>query len=216
MTDIVVFGGTGYAGAAIVAEAVARGHNVRAVARRRPEAEKAVAGAAYLEGSATEPAFLEAACADAEVVISALAPRGPMLGQVRPVNQRLAELADRLGFRLGVILGAGSLQAAPGGPTLAEGPDFPPAFKPEADEMAAVLADLRSSPAGVDWFGVSPAAGFGAFAPGQALGRYRVGGDVMLVDDAGQSQISAADLALAVLDEVERPAHKRARFTVAN
>jgi putative NADH-flavin reductase len=81
--------------------------------------------------------------------------------------------------------------------------------------MAGVLDELRASPAGVDWFGVSPAAGFGAFAPGERLGRYRVGGDVMLVDESGDSNISAPDLALAVIDEVERPAHKRQRFTVA-
>ncbi|MDR2113920.1 MAG: NAD(P)H-binding protein [Bifidobacteriaceae bacterium] len=216
MTEITVFGGTGYAGAAIVAEAVARGHRVRAAARHRPTPDKTVPGATYLEGSVTEPDFLEVGCAEAEVVISALAPRGPMLGQVRPVNRRLAELAEQLGFRLGVILGAGSLQVTPGGPTLAAGPDFPPEFKPEADEMASVLEDLRSSAAEVDWFGVSPAPGFGAFAPVQALGRYRIGGDVMLVDNDGQSQISAADLALAVIDEVEHPTHKRTRFTVAN
>ncbi|MDR2381987.1 MAG: NAD(P)H-binding protein [Bifidobacteriaceae bacterium] len=216
MTQITVLGGTGYAGAAIVAEAVRRGHEVTAVARHRPTGAAAIAGASYLEGSVTEPAFLDAAIGKTDVVISALSPRGPMLGQVRRVNRELIRMADMLWqFRLGVILGAGSLTAVPGGPPLAAGPDFPAAFKPEADEMAGVLQDLKSSPAGVDWFGVSPAPAFGAFAPGEAKGFYRTGGDVVLVDDSGFSYISAPDLALAVLDEIDRPAHKRQRFTVA-
>jgi putative NADH-flavin reductase len=138
-----------------------------------------------------------------------------MLGQVRRVNSQLISLADRLGFRLGVILGAGSLSVEPGGSLLSQTDGFPDAVKAEADEMAEVLADLRSSPAGVDWFGVSPAAGFGGFEPGEALGVYRVGGDEVLFDSSGRSFISAPDLALAVVDEIERPVHKRTRFTVA-
>jgi putative NADH-flavin reductase len=81
--------------------------------------------------------------------------------------------------------------------------------------MAQVLGDLQASPAGVDWFGVSPAAGFGAFAPGPTLGHYRLGLDVLVSDEAGRSYISAGDLALAVIDEVDHPAHRRQRFTAA-
>jgi putative NADH-flavin reductase len=218
--NITVIGGTGYAGAAIVAEAARRGHDVWSVSRKRPAADADGAGrgrVSHLAGSAADPAFLEAACADSDAVVSALAPRGPMLGQVREADRRLAGLADTLGFRFGVVLGGGSLRVAPGGPLLMDTPGFPAEVKAESQEMGAVLEDLRASPAGVDWFGVSPAAGFGAFAPGEALGRYRLGGDVLLADaDAdGVSFISAPDLALAVLDELEHPAHKRQRFTVA-
>jgi putative NADH-flavin reductase len=213
MLDITVLGGTGHAGAAVVAEAARRGHRVRGVSRTTPPG--APPHVAHLTGSVTDPAFLETACADSDVVVSALSPRGSMLGQVRQTVGRLAGLADTLGFRLGVILGGGSLAVAPGGPLLMDTPGFPPEVKPEAQEMAGVLEDLRASPAGVDWFGVSPAPGFGAFAPGEALGRYRTGGDTVLADQAGESFISAPDLALAVLDEIERPVHKRRRFTVA-
>jgi putative NADH-flavin reductase len=138
-----------------------------------------------------------------------------MLGQVRIVADELITLADKLGFRLGVIIGAGSLRTEPGGPRLVDLPSFPEAFKAEALEMAAVLADLEASPVGVDWFAVSPASGFGAFAPGETLGRYRVGQDVVLSDADGNSYISAGDLAGAILDEVQRPTHRRQRFTVA-
>ncbi|MDR2379489.1 MAG: NAD(P)H-binding protein, partial [Bifidobacteriaceae bacterium] len=192
-----------------------RGHQVRAVSRKAPDSDRRVPGAGYLAGSVAEPVFLESVSGESDVVVSALSPRGPMLGQVRRVNDELIELADKFGFRLAVILGAGSLLTEPGGPRLADLPGFPAAFKAEADEMAEVLADLIASPAGVDWFGVSPASGFGAFAPGARLGRYRTGGDVVLADESGNSHISAADLALAILDEVDRPTHRRQRFTVA-
>lgn len=81
--------------------------------------------------------------------------------------------------------------------------------------MASVLDDLRSSDDALDWFFVSPAAGFGGYAPGEPLGHYRIGGDVLLTDENGESFISAADLAAAVVDEIEQPRHRRMRFTVA-
>jgi putative NADH-flavin reductase len=168
-----------------------------------------------MTGSVTEPVFLELVSAESDVVISALSPRGAMAGQVRPVNKRLISLSDRLGFGLGVILGGGSLLTAPGGPRLVDLPQFPAPVKAEALEMAGVLEDLEASPAGVDWFGISPASGFGAFAPGPTLGHYRTGTNVVLADQNGNSYISAGDLALAVLDEVHHPGHRRERFTVA-
>ncbi|MDR2565500.1 MAG: NAD(P)H-binding protein [Bifidobacteriaceae bacterium] len=216
MARITVLGGTGYAGAAVVAEAARRGHQVRSISRKVPDAVRHVPEVAYLAGSVTDPVFLESVAGESDVVISALSPRGPMLGQVRLVDGDLIALADTLGFRLGVILGAGSLFTEPGGPRLADLPGFPPAFKAEADEMAQVLADLEASPVGVDWFGVSPAPGFGSSAPGERTGRYRTGGDVVLADESGNSNISADDLAIAILDEVDRPAHRRQRFTVAH
>jgi putative NADH-flavin reductase len=81
--------------------------------------------------------------------------------------------------------------------------------------MAGVLEDLRGADTRLDWFYVSPAGGFGSHAPGRSTGTYRLGGDILLVDSAGQSNISGPDLALAVVEEIENPAHRRTRFTVA-
>jgi uncharacterized protein len=66
-----------------------------------------------------------------------------------------------------------------------------------------------------DWFFVSPAGAFGSYNPGVATGRYRVGGDVLLTDPEGKSEISGPDFALAFVDEIEAPRHHRTRFTVA-
>jgi putative NADH-flavin reductase len=92
---------------------------------------------------------------------------------------------------------------------------FPAMVRPGSVIMTEVLAGLRNTPEDLDWFVISPAAGFRVGEPGQATGSYRVGGDVLLTDAEGNSFISGRDLGLAVVDEIEVPKHRRARFTVA-
>lgn len=215
MARITVLGGTGYAGSNLVAVAAQRGHEVVSYSRGLPEA--LISGVDYRTGDVTDPATLAAAVDGADVVVSALSPRGALEGEgvLRGVEGRLADAAASAGVRLGVIGGAGSLLVAPGGPKLVDTPAFPDEVKPEAREMGAVLEDLRASDSALDWFYVSPAGGFGAWAAGEATGVYRLGDDILLVDDAGESNISGADLAAAIVDEIEKPAHRRARFTVA-
>ena len=213
MAYITIIGGTGYAGGHIAAEAAARGHAVTSWSRTLPELP--LDGVSYRAGSLLDDDILAEAVQGADVVIQTVSPRGSMLGEVRPLAARLADQLTGTGTRLGVIGGAGSLQVAPGGPTLLEGDGFPDAFKAEANELAGVLSDLRASAESLGWFYVSPAGGFGAYAPGERTGSYRVGGDVLLTDDQGGSNISGADFGLAIVDEAEQPAHHRQRFTVA-
>ncbi|OZB89213.1 MAG: NAD-dependent epimerase [Microbacterium sp. 14-71-5] len=213
MARITVLGGTGYAGGHIVQEAAARGHQVTSVSRSLPD--QPVAGVTYRQADALDPAYATAAVADADVVIEALSPRGALTGRIGEVIGELAVAAQAAGVRLGVIGGAGSLHVAPGGPRLFDTPEFPAEYKPESLELGAVLDELRESPEALDWFYVSPAAGFGAYAPGERTGTFRLGDDVLLTDDEGRSDLSGADLAVAILDEVENPTHRRARFTAA-
>jgi uncharacterized protein len=117
--------------------------------------------------------------------------------------------------RLGVVGGAGSLLASEGGPRLVDTPGFPAVARPEAGAMADVLDVLRASDDELDWFLVSPGAMFGAHNPGERTGAFRVGGDVLLSAEDGTSTISGADFAIAFVDEIEHPAHRRQRFTVA-
>ncbi|AVM00457.1 NAD-dependent epimerase [Gordonia iterans] len=215
MARITVLGGTGYAGGHLVAVAAQRGHSVVSYSRSLPD--NPVDGVEYRTGDLADPAVLSTAVAGADVVVSALSPRGALegAGVLRELEKKLAGAAAAAGVRLGVIGGAGSLLVAPGGPKVADTPEFPAAVKPEADEMGGVLDDLRASDPALDWFYVSPAGGFGAWAAGEATGVYRIGGDVLVADDQGESNISGADLAAAVVDEIEEPAHRRSRFTVA-
>lgn len=210
MTTIAVLGGTGYAGRHIVAEAVRRGHTVLSVARTAP-AER-VEGATYVEGTLLDVPALASELTGADVVVSAVAPRGDMEGQVRGNLEALfSVLPDDV--RVGVIGGAGGSLVAPGGPRVVDS-GFPDEFKAEALEAIGVLEDLQAEQSGRDWFYIHPAGGFGAWNPGERTGSYRDGGDVIVTDADGESFISGADLAVAVLDEIESPKHSRERFTV--
>ena len=104
MARIAVIGGTGYAGRHIVAEAVQRGHTVVSVARSVP-AER-VDGATYIEGTLLDVPGLLEELEGVDVIVSAVAPRGDMLGSLRPSIGELAEALPR-GVRLGIIGGAG-------------------------------------------------------------------------------------------------------------
>jgi putative NADH-flavin reductase len=215
MSRITVLGGTGYAGAHIVEEAASRRHEVVAASRKAPASLPQ--GVEHRAGDLRDTGFLREALEGADVVIATSSPRGDLAepGVLRAAYRDLARIAQERGVRLGVVGGAGSLHASEGGPLLVDTPDFPEAFRDEARELNAVLEDLRADDGDLDWFFLSPAAGFGAFAPGERTGSYRTGGDVLVSDEKGESFISGADLAIAVVDEIETPAHRRERFTVA-
>lgn len=213
MTNVTVIGGSGYAGSHIVEAAAVRGLDVTSFTRK--ESANQIAGVTYHTGSVLDAADRRKMLADADVVIVAISPRGDMVGQVRPAIAELAAEAQAAGVRLGVIGGAGSLLVSEGGAKVSDGPEFPEAVLPEAQEMGAVLDDLRANDTDLDWFLVSPAGEFGAWAAGEYRGEYRVGGDVLLTDDEGRSTISGADFGVAIVDEIEAPQHHRARFTVA-
>ncbi len=218
MTTIAIFGGTGYAGSAIRDEALKRGHRVIAVSRNRPDGAPAEAGLEFQQGSVHDAGLVDRLAAAADVIVVAIrfgpggSGDGVKLGDAVPA---LTSAAAKHGTRLGIVGGASSLLVAEGGPRLFDTPEFPDQFKEEAGAAAAVLEQLRADTSGADWFYVSPAAGFGSYNPGQPTGKYRVGGDILLADADGKSEISGADYGLAFVDEIESPRHHRTRFGVA-
>lgn len=200
--DIVVVGATGNVGRKIADEAVARGHQVTAVARnvetipshdRRPVA-----------ADAADTDSFAAALTGHELVISAL----------RWDNNDVTTVLDgirRSGVtRVIVVVGAGSLLMPDGRPyyqhLLDRGID-PPSSK----AALAAFEHLRGVD-DLDWTAVSPAA---EIFDGERTGVFRLGGDAMVNDSAGHSRISQQDYAIAVLDEAEHPNFVRRRFTVA-
>ena len=214
MTRISVLGGTGYAGAAIVREAARRGHEVTAFSRRPAEAP--VAGVRYVTGSVLDPDVLAQAFDGAEVVLETVSPRGDMADRVDGLIEGLITLARESGVRLGVLGGASSLLVEPGGPRLFDLSEPPAEVRPEIEVGLRKLDTLRAAEEGLDWFYLSPPAEFGAWVPSVATGAYRLSDDVLLKDEDGRSEISAADLAIAVVDEIEHPSHHRRRFHVAH
>lgn len=214
MARIVIAGGTGYAGSVIAKEAAARGHQVTAYSRKSP-ADQAV-GVAYVQASVEDAATQYALVSQGDVIVSALAPRGDMAGKLLDINTNLAKLAAQQGRRLIVIGGFGSLRPAPGAPRIAQG-EMPPEYAAESREMMSVLEFLLAqAPSGLDWIYVSPAMTFGGFNPGERTGQYSVGGDVVQFGADGKTHLSGADFALAIVDEIEKPAHHCAHISLFN
>jgi putative NADH-flavin reductase len=214
MATIAIFGGTGYAGSAIRDEALRRGHTVISVSRE--EAELAgTPGFISRAGNLHDPALVDHMAVEADVLVVAI--RAGQQDGVRLADAvtMLAKAAAEHSTRLGFVGGAGSLHVTEGGPRVVDLPTFPDAHKGEALGQADVLAALQETAADVDWFYLSPAASFGAYAPGEATGHYRLGGDVLLADADGNSNISGADYAKAFVDEIEQPEHRRQRFSAA-
>jgi len=215
MATIAIFGGTGYAGSAIRDEALRRGHTVISVSRK--EAELAARpGLISRQGNLHDPALVDHMAVETDVLVVAIRAAEQDGVRLADVVGVLAKAAAEHSSRLGFVGGAGSLHITEGGgPRVVDLPTFPEAHKGEALGQADVLAALRETPADVDWFYLSPAAYFGSHTPGEATGRYRIGGDVLLADADGNSNISGADYAKAFVDEIEKPDHRRQRFSVA-
>lgn len=212
MSKIAVFGGNGFAGSAIAKEAASRGHEVTVVAR----SAQSGTDTNVVQGSVHDNTIVEQITADNDVVVVAIPAREidgkRLLDAVTP----LADAAARNGARIAVVGGAGSLLVSEGGPRVVDTPDFPDAYKGEALAHADVLDALRATDSNVDWFYVSPAAAFGAHAGVAPKGSFQLGGDILLTDAEGNSAIAGEDYAHAFVDEIETPAHRRKRFTVAH
>jgi putative NADH-flavin reductase len=215
MSRITVIGGTGYAGSAIVAEAAARGHEVTALSRSLPDA--AIPNVTYVQGDAVDEATLTAPIEGANVVVGALAPRGPLAGSFRDVYRVIARLADAAGVPLFVVGGYSSLRPAPGGDRfVSDLSHIPTELHEEIRAGAALIVeDLPATPVTLDWLFVSPALRFGARMPGERLGCYRLGDDVAVQAEDGGA-ISAADFALGLVDLIEKGDHHRAHVNLAH
>jgi putative NADH-flavin reductase len=213
MTSIVVFGATGYAGSAITAEALSRGISVTGVARDTSKLAPAE-GLTVVAGDAFDEKFVAEVASDTDVIVVALHAVNGERELVDALPSFLAA-AHKAGARLSFVGGAGSLLVSEGGPRLVDTEEFPDAYKPEALSHGKVLEALRASDTDVDWFYLSPAATFGSYNPGERTGKFRLTDDVLLTDEAGNSDVSGADFAIAYVDEIERPAHHKARFGVA-
>jgi uncharacterized protein len=213
MSHIVVIGGTGYVGSAIAREAASRGHEVTAFSRSRPT--DPIQGVNYVQGDATDEEALASVISGADVVVAALAPRGPLAGPFREVNRTIMRLADAAKARLFVVGGFSSLRPAAGAPRFVEDLSNVPAEL--HDEIrtgsALIIDDLPSAPETLDWVFVSPAQSFGSYAPGERLGHYRVGDDVAVQPEDGGA-ISGADYAIGFVDLIEAGDRHRAHVNL--
>lgn len=198
---IAIYGANGNIGTQIVAEAVRRGHEVTAITRSGTDVE----GAASVRGDLADTAEFSAIAGNHDVVVISLGPSRTGEPHSLLVDAHRGVVKSAPSSRIFVVGGAGSLVV--GDTLLKDTPDFPDAFKPTAKTMTEVL-DVYQASAGIDWTVLSPAPMIG---PGQRTGSYKTGTN----SPVGEN-ISQEDFAVAVLDELENPQHRGARFTVAN
>lgn len=204
---IAVVCANGKAGRLIVKEALSRGLDVTAFVRggNKSAAEKAVVKDLFQLTRDDLAAY--------DVVIDAFGAWTPdTLPQHVTSLRHLCGILSGTATRLLIVGGAGSLYLdAAHTLQVMDGPDFPDAFKPLAGSMGQALDELRQRQ-DVKWTYVSPAGDFQA--DGERGGQYLLGGEELLLNDRGESVISYADYAVAMVDEAVNGGHSGQRISV--
>jgi putative NADH-flavin reductase len=206
---VVVYGATGNSGREIVKELLSRGHEVVAVARN----VAAVAAQPKLtakSGDLSDVDKIAETIAGADVVVNAYAPPPDNTDALVDVSKRQIEAVKKAGgkARLLVVGGAGLLEVAPGVSLIKSG-HLPAEYMAIALSHEKTLGALRGSD--INWTYLSPAA---FFVQGERTGKFRLGTKELVADAKGESRISFQDYAIALVDEIEKPKHERASFSV--
>ena len=205
---IAVVAAAGKAGRKIVAEAAARGFEVTAFVRKATEIDGA-AKIVVKDILALERSDL----ANFDAVVDAFGAWTPeTLPLHTTTSQHLCDLLSGTNVRLLIIGGAGSLYVDKAHTTqLFKTPEFPAEYVPTAQAQATELDELRKRN-DVKWTFVSPAADFQA--DGERTGKYILAGEEFTLNAAGESVISYADYALAMVDEIANGNHIQQRISV--
>ena len=214
MKKIVLIGASGFVGSAILKEALDRGLNVTAVVRYPEKITIVHKNLVKTEGDVSFSDTVAEVSKGADAVISAYNPgwQNPDIAkETTLVYKAILEGIRKSGVkRFLVVGGAASLFISPG-IRLIDAGVIPESFQPAVRALADVyLIDLMAEKS-IDWVFFSPA---GILEPGLRTGKFRLGKDDLIVNEKGESKISVQDYAVAMIDELEKPAHHRERFTI--
>ena len=206
-----IIGASGKAGSLIYKEAIARGHEVTAIVRDAAKVQNQ--GAAVLEKDVF--ALKADDVKEFDVVVNAFgAAPGHEHLHVEAGKVLIEAMKDAPNTKLLVVGGAGSLFVDEAKTIrVLDTPDFPKEYFATASNQSKNLEDLQNT-SGIQWTFISPSAFFDP--QGKRTGGYKLGKDNILVNSKGESYISYADFAIAVLDEIESPQHINERFTVVS
>ena len=215
--NIAVLGATGRIGQRIVNEAALRGHKVTALTSNASKIPAEIGKIVWKMADALDAGSLSEAMKGQDVLISSYGPSMADPTQVPVVSKNIVAVASTLlaageknpSTRLLIVGGAGSLEVAPG-KTVIDAGLIPPQWIaiPVAHKEAL---DVFKANTTVNWTFFSPAA---MINPGERTGKFRLGGDQLVVGENGKSEISMEDYAAAMMDEAEHPRHARTRFTI--
>ncbi|MCR6595779.1 NAD(P)-dependent oxidoreductase [Bacillus halotolerans] len=206
-----IIGASGKAGSLVLKEAKERGHEVTAIVRNASKVQDQ--DTAILEKDVFELTAEDLKPFDALVNAFGAAPGQEHL-HVEAGRTLISLLKDAKHTRLFVVGGAGSLFVDEAKTTcLMDTPEFPKEYLPTASNQGENLKDLQKADS-ISWTFLSPAAFFDP--AGKRTGSYQKGKDNVIVNAKGDSYISYADYAIAVLDELEHPSYKNERFTVVS
>lgn len=214
MANVLLIGATGFVGSAVLNELVSRGHKVTAVARNIEKIAKSELLDAVKEDVANVDAIAKLADGK-DAIISAYNPgwANPDIATLISENYpKILSAAKKSGVeRLLIVGGAGTLFCAPGLRVVDSGAipeEIMGGVRPLGDFYLNTLMNEND----IDWVFFSPA---GVFDPqGKKTGNYRLGKDDLIVDAEGNSHISVQDYADAMVNELEKPAHHKERFTI--
>jgi len=214
MKEIVLIGASGFIGSAILTEALERGHKVTAVVRHPEKITRVHKNLIIKQGDVSMGEIVTQVSRGADAVISAYNPgwKNPDIAvETTRVYRAILDGVRKSGVnRLLVVGGAGSLFISPG-KRLMDAGLMPESFLPAVKALANIyLKDLMEEES-IDWVFFSPA---GIIEPGLRTGKFRLGKDDMVVNEKGESKISVQDYAVAMIDELEKPAHHKERFTI--
>jgi hypothetical protein len=205
---VALYGATGNAGSRILKELVARGHQVTAIVRDPARIPQPGPRVLVKQDNLSDPKKIAVAINGAEVVINAYASPQNDPNAIVGVTQRLIDAFGGSSARLIAVGGAGGLLVAPG-VTLVDSGYMPEPYLPIAKAHIEVFNLLRAST--IDWTYLAPAA---YFTPGERTGKFRLGKDELIANAQQESRISMEDYAIALVDELEKPLHRRQRFSV--
>ncbi len=206
---VAIIGASGFIGHEILAEALRRGHEVTAIVRHPEKITVKDDHLTVKQGDITDAATVADLVAGNDAVISAY--KSDSSDTYVAATKATIDGLKKAGVkRFLLVSGAASLEVAPG-QLLLDSPHFPAEWKPIAQATRDGLLVLKQDN-DLDWTALSPAA---MIQPGERTGKYRVGGTTLLTDAEGNSKISVADYAIAMVDELEKPQHIRKQFTVA-
>lgn len=206
---VAIIGASGFIGSAILNEALSRGHDITAIVRNPEKVTVSNPRLNVKKGDVIKEEELVSLLKGNEAVISAYSANDSST-YVKAITA-IINATKKAGItRLLAVSGAGSLEVKPG-VKLLDTPEFPAEWKDGATATRDAF-DVIKQVTDLDWSVLSPAM---VIEPGPRTGVFRLGKDQVLFNDKGESEISTADFAVALLDELERPAHIKQRFTLA-